>query len=147
MHNFKHSTWFWLKNKPHSAENYFRLAFDCSKKFESILLKTNLQRYKKSFTSVKVTRSSKHQTIIVLANPGINESEAPTNQQKTRIPYLMLRFRASLKRTCQCRWIQMVMKSRCIRISAACYRMYWNKEVSAAQAHLLTIFGSPSTDR
>ena len=54
MYNYKHSTWFWLQDKPHSAENNARLAFDCFKKFESKLLETNLQRYQKSFNSAKV---------------------------------------------------------------------------------------------
>ena len=85
MHNNEHNTWFWLQDKHHSAENNFRLAFDFFEKFESKLLKTNLQQYQKSFTSVKVTRSSKHQKTIVPANLGINESESPTNLYETEI--------------------------------------------------------------
>ena len=54
MHNNYHNTWFWLQNKPHSAKNDFRLAFDFFEKFESQLLETNLQRYQKSFTSEKI---------------------------------------------------------------------------------------------
>ena len=58
-----------------SLSNFFE-------KFESKPLKLNLQRNQKLFTNVKDTRSTKHQTIIVLANVGINKTESPTNLPK-----------------------------------------------------------------
>ena len=52
--------------------------------FESNPLKLNLKQNQKLFTRVKDVRSTKHRTIIVLANLGINKTESPTNHSDVR---------------------------------------------------------------